>query len=193
MAGNGGGRRGPGPGVDAQGQPVIDPTQNVLDLVEAAIKRQDDLRDLEAGHVREIVALRASYDTELRLAESARIDAIRAVDASAVQRAAEVSAIQATTLAGQVAAAAEAMRVQVSAAATTAATNLLTALDPVRKDIADLRQVQYETAGGRAQTVEASTGIRSTTLIVVGIISAFLAFVSIVAATGLGLWLGTRG
>jgi hypothetical protein len=192
MAGNGG-RRGPGPGVDAQGQPVIDPTQNVLDLVEAAIKRQDDLRDLEAGHVREIVALRASYDTELRLAESARIDAIRAVDASAVQRAAEVSAIQATTLAGQVAAAAEAMRVQVSAAATTAATNLLTALDPVRKDIADLRQVQYETAGGRAQTVEASTGIRSTTLIVVGIISAFLAFVSIVAATGLGLWLGTRG
>lgn len=34
----------PGPGVDASGDPVIDPTRNVLDLVAAAIARQDDLR-----------------------------------------------------------------------------------------------------------------------------------------------------
>jgi tetrahydromethanopterin S-methyltransferase subunit B len=33
-----------GKGVDSEGRPVIDPTQNVLDLVKAAISRQDDLR-----------------------------------------------------------------------------------------------------------------------------------------------------
>jgi len=42
----------PGPGVDAQGQPVVDPTKNVLDLVEAAIRRQDDLRNVEAVNIR---------------------------------------------------------------------------------------------------------------------------------------------
>jgi hypothetical protein len=34
----------PGLGVDAAGGPVVDPTKNVLDLVAAAITRQDDLR-----------------------------------------------------------------------------------------------------------------------------------------------------
>lgn len=35
----------PGLAVDSHGDPVVDPTQNVLDLVAAAITRQDDLRD----------------------------------------------------------------------------------------------------------------------------------------------------
>lgn len=34
----------PGLAVDAAGNPVVDPTKNVLDLVAAAIARQDDLR-----------------------------------------------------------------------------------------------------------------------------------------------------
>lgn len=34
----------PGFAVDASGNPVVDPTKNVLDLVTAAIQRQDDLR-----------------------------------------------------------------------------------------------------------------------------------------------------
>jgi hypothetical protein len=38
----------PGIPVDSRGGPTIDPTKNVLDLVAAAIKRQDDLRDMEA-------------------------------------------------------------------------------------------------------------------------------------------------
>ena len=82
----------PGLGVDYQGNPVVDPTKNVLDLVAAAIKRQDDLREAESRHVREIAGLRAEYTAELRKAETARIDAIRAVDVGAVNRAAEVSA-----------------------------------------------------------------------------------------------------
>jgi len=37
----------PGPGVDSEGRAVIDPTRNVLDLVAAANRRQDDLRTAE--------------------------------------------------------------------------------------------------------------------------------------------------
>jgi hypothetical protein len=133
----------PGPGVDAQGRPVIDPTQNVLDLVDAAIRRQDDLREVEAQHIREILNLRAEYDRELREAESNRIDAIRAVDVGAVNRAAEVAATQATVLAAQLSATAEAAR-----------TNLVASLEPVQKDIQDLRKAQYEIAGAKANVGE---------------------------------------
>lgn len=133
----------PGPGVDAAGRPVIDPTQNVLDLVQAAIQRQDDLREAEARHARELAAMRASYDRELREAESQRIDAIRAVDVSAVQRAAEVASIVAETL-----------RTQVATTAQQAAAGLAAALEPIIKDIADLRRAQYEAQGVKANVVD---------------------------------------
>jgi hypothetical protein len=133
----------PGPGVDAAGRPVIDPTLNVKETVEAATKRQDDLRAEESRHIREIVALRAQYDSELRDAEAKRIDAIRAVDIGQVQRAAEVQATQATTLATQVATTADAFR-----------TALTAALEPIQRDIADLRKTQYEQAGQKTQVSE---------------------------------------
>ena len=138
----------PGPGVDAAGRPVIDPTQNVLDLVQAAIQRQDDLRAAESKHIREILAMRAEHTQELRKAETARIDAIRAVDVSAVQRAAEVAAAQA-----------EALRNQVQAASTAANATLAAALEPIQKDIADLRKTQYEQAGQRAQVGESRLNV----------------------------------
>jgi hypothetical protein len=144
----------PGPSVDQYGQPVVDPTRNVLDLVSAAIERQDDLRRLESTHLREIADLRAQYDALLREAETARIDAIRAVDVGAVNRAAEVSATQAQTLATQVTVSAETLRTQVAAAATAASTALSAALEPIQKDIADLRRAQYEAQGQKTQVVE---------------------------------------
>ena len=133
----------PGPGVDAAGNPVIDPTQNVLDLVDAAIRRQDDLREVEAQHIREILNLRAEYDRELREAESNRIDAIRAVDVGAVNRAAEVAATQASVLAAQLSATADASR-----------SGLVAALEPIQKDIQELRKAQYEIAGAKANVGE---------------------------------------
>jgi hypothetical protein len=155
----------PGPGVDAEGRPVIDPTANVLAILETAVKRIDDLREAEirrldavhnASHkrnddlrllefqcIREVADLRAHYDEQLRKAESDRIDAIRAVDVGNVQRAAEVAAAQAETLRNQVAAAAGASQ-----------TSLAAALDPIQKDIADLRRAQYEAQGQKTQVVE---------------------------------------
>jgi cobalamin biosynthesis Mg chelatase CobN len=150
-----------GPGVDAEGRPVVDPTQNVLDLVEAAIRRQDDLieaairrqddlRESESRHVREVMTLRADYQKMLREAESARIDAIRAVDVGAVNRAAEVSAIQASTLAAQVTAAADAARTAVQVAQSAATTELKATVEPLIQAVADLRRAQYEAQGVRS-------------------------------------------
>lgn len=194
---------GSGLGVDSGGNPVVDPTANVRELVEAAIKRQDDLRDAalrreddlrdqESRHVREITELRADYQRQLRQAETERIDAIRAVDVGAVNRAAEVQAIQAATLAKQVADSAEAMRVQVAATATASTVALGAALDPIKNDIADLRRAQYEAQGQKAQVVEHRDGgsparawlgiavaatavVVSTLLSIAGLIAAYIA------------------
>src|SRR5688572_11724945 len=59
----------PGPGVDAQGQPVIDPTKNVLDLVEAAMRRQDDLRHAENRAIREKIDATAAAEASVPLRE----------------------------------------------------------------------------------------------------------------------------
>ncbi len=187
----------PGPGVDAQGQPVVDPTQNVLDLVEAAIQRQDDLREQEALHIREIMALRAESYEKLRVAETQRIDAIRAVDVGAVNRAAEVQQAAATALAVQLAATAEASRTQVAAAAAAQVQSLAAALEPIQKDIRDLRDAQSQVQGGKAQSVESRDDRRpgnSWTLALIGVAAVlgglFLTFLG--TAIALAVYLATK-
>ena len=61
-----------GPATDRRNEPVVDPTKNVLQLVEAAIQRQDDLREAEAKHLRDILDLRAEFAREIREAENLR-------------------------------------------------------------------------------------------------------------------------
>jgi hypothetical protein len=144
----------PGPGVDASGWPVRDPTETVIALQAAAVKRQDDLRALEGIHVREILssqkehfaeilALRERYEEKLANKESARIDAIRTVDVANVQRAAEVAAEAVQTLATQVPITAEAVRAAQAQA-----------LDPITKAIAELQRAQYELQGQKVGGVE---------------------------------------
>lgn len=162
----------PGPGVDAAGRTVVDPTDNVRHEMSAAMQRQDDLREAEARHVRELDAMRDRHSDELRKSESARLDAIRSVDINAVQRAAEVSATQAATLAAQVSASADALRIAVESAAVQSRTSLSLALDPIQKDIADLRRVQYEAAGSKTQTTESRdvSGLRAVWVGLVGVV-----------------------
>lgn len=177
----------PGPGVDASGQTVIDPTKNVEALVRAEAKRQDQLRKANTEALRDqMKALEHSISTErkhnkslhkmetrLSEAESKRIDAIRAVDVGAVAVANTAAENRASTLAGQVNAAKDAQLVALKAET-----------DPIRKDIGDLRQSQWTIAGGRQQGVEskgnwgmwiglglAAAGIVSTAILgVIGII-----------------------
>jgi hypothetical protein len=143
-----------GLGVDAQGGPVIDPTQNVLDLVAASITRQDDLRERDREHAKELAALTRGYEAELRKAETNRIDAIRLVDTGNVARTAETNAAAASALAAQLVATAEQNRTQVASAAAAAVTSLAAALEPIQKDIRDLRDAQARGVGGKEQIVE---------------------------------------
>jgi len=55
--------------------PPIDPTKNVLDLVQAAIKRQDDLRDAETRRINELAAQKLMFDLELAKVLRANQDA----------------------------------------------------------------------------------------------------------------------
>jgi hypothetical protein len=121
-----------------------DPSPNVQDLVRLAMERQDDLREMEAGHERYVAELRSAHAAELRAGETERINAIRAVDVGA-----------AAILANQVAASAEALRGQVEAARQQTATALAAALEPIQKDIQDLRRAQYEAQGKTTQGGEA--------------------------------------
>jgi hypothetical protein len=89
--------------------PEIDPTANVLKLVEEATKRLDDLRVAEAVRVNGILELTRIYEVrladkevELREAESKRLDAIRAVDNVNVTRNAENARAEALALAKNV-------------------------------------------------------------------------------------------
>jgi hypothetical protein len=180
-------RRGssPGPGVDEAGRPVVDPTENVIALVQAGLARQDDLRaadavlaELRARYEERIDRLRSEHGREIRLAEAARIDAIRAVDVAAVTRAAEVAAAQATTLAAQVVASAEAMRTQVNAAAIAAATALATALEPHTKAIENLREQQYRQQGQQTQKTEGRDTGQWLVTVVVGVAAIIVTWIA---------------
>ena len=131
-----------------------DPTKNVLDLVNAAIARVDDLREAETRHQTEIARLLVGRVEAMMAAESNRIDAIRAVDVDAVQKASTAANAQATALAAQVVQSAEALRAQAAATAVLNESRLAVALDPITKAVAELRQMQYKQQGERAQVQE---------------------------------------
>ncbi len=135
----------------------------------------------ERAHVRELMDRDRAFASELRRAEKDRLDAIRAVDVGAVQRAAEVSAQAAATLAAQVATSAETLRTQVAAAATAATVSLGAALEPIQKDIQDLRKAQYEAQGVRAQSGDSRSNL-STVIAAIGAV-ALLVSVAIAVIT----------
>jgi hypothetical protein len=121
----------PGIGVDAQGGAVIDPTKNVLNLVEREIKRLDDMSDLRAQLVDEkimrmdqVATLRAEHAKEIRESESNRLNAIRQEDVLNASTAAERAGEAIRTLATQTAANQEANRNAVTASASALASQL---------------------------------------------------------------------
>lgn len=97
-----------GPSIDRGGNPVIDPTNDVLRLVEAAAKRQDDLlqaaKELTAekvAHQNELAELRSSHSKELREADAGRSDMVRQVDREDVNKTAAAAQTAIATLAKQ--------------------------------------------------------------------------------------------
>lgn len=140
--------------VDASGGPTIDPTENVKALSEASNIRQDDLREasdkynaIAIQHTKEIAALHAGYAEKLSVAESKRIDAIRAVDVNAVAIASERQSAQAGVLATQVIQSADALRALVSSTAQTIAEQNRQQFSQMNDRITAVERTQYEGRG----------------------------------------------
>lgn len=155
----------PGPGVDATGQAVVDPTKNVETRVEREVVRLDDLAALRARNTEQVATIRSYYAeklAELRAAhvdrllskEAERLDAIRAVDAAAAREESAAAETRAATLAKQVTDAAEVVRSNLDAARVAASESQAVALAPIQASIDSLRQTQYEQQGQRSQVAE---------------------------------------
>lgn len=154
-----------GMAIDPTGGPVIDPTANVIALTEAANRRQDDLRelndklnelrnacareigDLRAAHIKQVGEIREDHQAQLRLAESARLDAIRQVDREDVTKTAAqvLSAVQ--TLAQMNNTTAETLRTQVASTAAAASTAFATAMQETNKRLSALELSSSEGKG----------------------------------------------
>jgi hypothetical protein len=146
-----------GLGIDADGGPVIDPTQNVLDLVHAAINRQDDLREAHdrlnaegINHQKELSELRAKHSRDLSVKESSRLDAIRQVDQLAVTRAAEQTLTAVNALASSQAREAETLRNSLTSTAAALATQNADTVKQISDRISSLERSSYEGKGKQA-------------------------------------------
>jgi hypothetical protein len=161
-----------------------DPSGNVLDLVDASAKRQDDLREQAQKYGEKIADMRAWYDEKLRLSEAGRLNAIRATDQANVEATASVQAQAAIALAKQVVDSAEALRTTVEQERVARATALDAETEPIKKDITEIRKIQYEEAGGKLQQTETREKGLSTAqwlMVVVGVAGLFLTFLLIIA------------
>lgn len=156
--------------------PTVDPTENVRALVtevvnrldhlrEAEMKRNEDLRksqvlsdealreadrrlaDSELARINDLMNLRDRHSQELKIAEASRIDAIRAVDVGAVAIATQRASEQATVLAAQVQASAEALRGQLQTTATTFKQQLDQTTQQLSDRLTKVEQAQYEGKG----------------------------------------------
>lgn len=152
---------GVGLGVDYAGNPVIDPTANVIALTEAANQRQDDLRDmndrrLDAAikHMEDLAVLRETHSKEIRELESKRLDAIRQVDVLAVNTAAAQALAAIQTLAATTNTNAENLRNALNITATTIATQLANTVAAINERIASLEKGAYTGAGKGVGTRE---------------------------------------
>lgn len=141
-------------GVDYAGNAVIDPTENVKALTEAANLRQDDLRKLNNQRIKsELRSLRSELKTlkrhlrEIRGLESDRLDKVRQVDVTAGNTASERSQTAIQTLAVQTASERETLRNLVDARATTVASQTSEQYSGLVTRIAQLEKSSYEGAG----------------------------------------------
>lgn len=134
--------------------PAIDPTENVIALVKAENKRQDDLRDAhskfveaEIEHVQDTAKLRSEHTKQMGEKESDRLDKIRQVDVLNASTAAAQALTAIQTLATTTTANAETLRALVTSTAAAIATQTATTVSTQNERIAALEKSSYEGAG----------------------------------------------
>lgn len=107
----------------------------------------NDLRIAESRRIDDIMKLHTEFSDKLSIAESKRIDALRAVDVSGVSIANERATAQASVLANQVVASADALRTLVSQTAATMAQQTQNLTTQLTDRLASLEKSQYENKG----------------------------------------------
>lgn len=144
---------------------VVDPTANVLQLVEAAMQRQDDLRgesnrrqsDLdkqERRHRLELRDLESKYRDAQQAAESRRLDALLAAQNSAAALTATRAEATATALAERVDNSAKTLATSVEATAKAFQTAVDATAKAFSERISPLEQLRFEQGGRREQQTE---------------------------------------
>ena len=180
-----------GVGVDSAGNPVVDPTRNVLDLVGAAIERQDDLRLAESSAIREaigalekhIMTRFGSIDREFTLIESRRVeqkvDTKVAVDAalSAAEKAVKEQTLASEKSILKSERAAEEQSKQQNATFTAALKGVTDILSDVKDRVV---KVESRIAGGREHEADRHQAITTTTAVLM-VVAAFLSILVIAA------------
>lgn len=140
-----------------------DPTPNVLDLVNAAERRQDDLRqaevrynDLRDIHKQAIARLREEYQEKLAEKESSRLDSIRQVDREDVNKTALAAQQAIKTLADQTTALKDTLQLQVANAATMVENRQQAFATEVNKRLSNL-ELQYSEGKGKSDVRDPAT------------------------------------
>lgn len=154
-----------GPSTDRLNVPVVDPTENVKALTEAANLRQDDLRiettrrfeqdvsnlkerlDESLAHLKELSVIRAEHQKELNEKESSRLDSIRQVDREEVAKTAAAANTAITTLATQTITLKDTLASQVANTAALAETRLANFSTDVTKRLSALELSSSEGRG----------------------------------------------
>lgn len=107
----------------------------------------NDLRIAESRRIDDLMMMHTEFSDKLSIAESKRIDALRAVDVNSVNVANERAIQQASILAQQVVASADALRTLVSQTATVMAQQTQNLTTQLTDRLASLEKSQYENKG----------------------------------------------
>lgn len=129
------------------GRPVVDPTENVQKLVEASIRRLDDVQCLHIKRIDAIIIAHELYTAKLADVEKGRIDAIRAMDSKAVVIASEQAHNQALLLAEQLKLAESGLRRFIENVQETARLQLEAQMSHASVRITELERNQYKNLG----------------------------------------------
>lgn len=148
----------------------IDPTKNVLQLVEAAVKRLDDIQILQMERLNEKLDSHIEYERQLAKAEKGRIDAIRDMDAKAIEVASVQARESAAMLAKQLTTSISGLREYIESVQSTLLTSRNAITDLLSGRISALEENQYKSQGKQeiSKTIVAIAAAIVGSLITVG-------------------------
>jgi len=171
----------------------VDPTANVLALVAAETKRQDDLRmsefkrqdDLNAQERRHRAEIREQMNTQLEsrlVAEKDRVNALLQAQQAAVALDRTRAELTASALAERVDTSAKTLSAQVETTAKAAESAVSAAATALNARIAPLEQFRFEQGGAKIQQTETKTDNRWIIGLAISAPSFLLAVIALVYA-----------